>query len=127
MKKHLFCIVYTCILLLATVLSLLATFVFSVNYETQATDGTITEVTKKFPYETDSDKLKATPGVEISKETVTSDERTTILDFAGCYEGKNVKDYYMTEWSFPGSYINNKTGQASYKTPDAPEGWKYES
>ena len=39
MKKHLFCIVYTCILLLATVLSLLATFVFSVNYETQGILG----------------------------------------------------------------------------------------
>lgn len=38
-KKHLFCIVYTCILLLATVLSLLATFVFSVNYETQGILG----------------------------------------------------------------------------------------
>ena len=38
-KKHLFCIVYTCILLLATVLSLLTTFIFSVNYETQGILG----------------------------------------------------------------------------------------
>lgn len=44
LKKHLFFIIYTFILTLGTILSLLATFVFSVNYEDQGIAGLVQEI-----------------------------------------------------------------------------------
>lgn len=46
MKKHLFCIIYTCLLVISTVLSLLGTFVFAVNYEKQGIMGLEQEIPK---------------------------------------------------------------------------------
>ena len=49
--------------------------------------------------------------------TAFDDDTTIILDRSGCYglvkptgNGK-----YMTEWSFPGTWVNNKTGKISYQ------------
>ena len=44
LKKHLFFIIYTFILSTATILSLLATFVFSVNYKDQGVAGVVQEI-----------------------------------------------------------------------------------
>lgn len=45
------------------------------------------------------------------------DDTTIILDKSGCYSQEkptgNAK--YMTEWSFPGTWVNNKTGKISYE------------
>ena len=43
-KKHLFCIIYTIVLVLSATLSLLGTFVFSVNYEDQGIEGVQQEI-----------------------------------------------------------------------------------
>ena len=45
------------------------------------------------------------------------DNTTIILDKDGCYnqEKPSGNAYYMTEWSFPGTWINNKTGKISYQ------------
>ena len=44
-------------------------------------------------------------------------DTTIILDRSGCYnpETSNGHAIYMTEWSFPGTWINNKTGKISYQ------------
>ena len=50
----------------------------------------------------------------------------TILSYNGCYSSdfdKTLKNiWYQSEWSFPGSWIHNKTGEISYKNKD--EGWQ---
>ncbi len=42
---------------------------------------------------------------------------TIILDRSGCYtpDENNGQATYMTEWSFPGTWVNNKTGKISYQ------------
>ena len=47
-----------------------------------------------------------------------------ILDSSGCYTNAENKSQteYMTEWSFPGTWINNKTGKISYK-PQTDNAW----
>ena len=44
-----------------------------------------------------------------------NDESNIILNRSGCYGEKINKNNYMTEWSFPGTWVNNKTGEISYK------------
>lgn len=47
-----------------------------------------------------------------------SDDSNIIIDRSACY-GKTVEpNKYMTEWSFPGTWINNKTGEISYTFKD---------
>ncbi len=51
-------------------------------------------------------------------------DTTIILDRSGCYgeNGKDGKVEYMTEWSFPGTWVNNKTGKISYQ-PNNGNAW----
>ncbi|MDD6264057.1 MAG: hypothetical protein PUA97_02950 [bacterium] len=44
-----------------------------------------------------------------------NDESNIILNRSGCYGETINKNNYMTEWSFPGTWVNNKTGEISYK------------
>lgn len=66
----------------------------------------------------------ATSITESGHETATtvngkafSDDTTIILDKDGCYNQEKPRGnaYYMTEWSFPGTWVNNKTGKISYQ------------
>ena len=43
------------------------------------------------------------------------DNSNIILNISDCYGETINKNKYMTEWSFPGTWINNKTGEISYK------------
>lgn len=43
------------------------------------------------------------------------DNSNIILNRSDCYGETIKKNKYMTEWSFPGTWINNKTGEISYK------------
>ena len=43
------------------------------------------------------------------------DNSNIILNRSYCYGETINKNKYMTEWSFPGTWINNKTGEISYK------------
>lgn len=45
-----------------------------------------------------------------------TDSSNIILDRAKCYGKIIEKNKYMTEWSFPGTWINNKTGEISYES-----------
>ena len=42
------------------------------------------------------------------------DDSNIILNRSDCYGETINKNKYMTEWSFPGTWINNKTGEISY-------------
>lgn len=43
---------------------------------------------------------------------------TPVLANNGCYSGSEARNWYQLEWSFPGTWINNKTGEISYKEKD---------
>ena len=102
-----------------------AEFKISVKYDAKTGD-TIQTKTINFPYETSPEGQKLNQGTT-NKESVISNQNSVLIDFAGCYENKEAtKDYYMAEWTFPGTYIHNKTGAVSYTKPSAPEGWAYE-
>ena len=50
---------------------------------------------------------------------------STILQYGGCYNedcGPNI--WYMTEWSFPGAWINNKTAEISFEDKTDKPGWQ---
>lgn len=53
-----------------------------------------------------------------------TDAKNMILDRNYCYAEDTTPNKYLTEWSFPGTWINNKTGEISYveKTDKA---WHY--
>lgn len=52
-----------------------------------------------------------------------TDSSNIIIDRSACY-GKTVEpNAYMTEWSFPGTWINNKTGEISYEPPKTDTTW----
>ena len=91
-----------------------------------------------FPYTQNNDhNTKDTIIYDREQSTVTctaNNPNTTILQANGCYtcttgeeKSKNDKygssrNWYQTEWSFPGTWIHNKTGEISY-TPVTKKGW----
>ena len=91
-----------------------------------------------FPYTPNNDiNSKDTIVYNRNDKTVTCTDQnanSTILSTNGCYTctGKNEKStndstkssnhWYQTEWSFPGTWIHNKTGEISY-TPTNKPGW----
>lgn len=44
-----------------------------------------------------------------------NDKSNIILNRSDCYGETINKNKYMTEWSFPGTWVNNKTGEISYQ------------
>lgn len=92
-----------------------AEFTISVDYTEK---GSSTKQTIEFPYTTDK---KATVQTEHEKTSCLPEEKSTIiLHSDGCYNcsGANSKKEYMTEWSFPGTWIHTKSGKISYN-PDS--------
>lgn len=97
-----------------------ATFTISVKYDTDDNKA----IKLNFPYETkneDSDYVKSPAGGN-SKDT-----GSTLLDYGGCYKNEDAKNIYMTEWSFPGTWINNKTGEITFDNKTGTTGWYTES
>ena len=96
-----------------------AEFTISVDY----TNSNKKKVTIDFPYSSEADKL----GTDQSSST-NKNENTTIINEPapnGCFltTNKNAQ-FYQAAWSFPGSWINNKTGEVSYKPKNASTGWR---
>lgn len=46
---------------------------------------------------------------------VPTDASNIILDKSGCYGEGTIDKSYLTEWSFPGTWVNNKTGEIKYE------------
>ena len=88
-----------------------AEFTISTEYASY-TDSKFKEI--NYPYTSingkDSDKLSSGD----NHEDTSTAQNTTILSHNGCYVNKEQKNWYQAEWSFPGSWINNKTGEISY-------------
>ena len=97
-----------------------AEFSISLTYDT-TTNEVKKQNTITFPYDTKKDTLIAN-----KTNNITDRSRSSILDYDGCYKNKDVGNHYMTEWSFPGTYIHNKTGEISFKRPDVTDGWYYD-
>lgn len=59
-----------------------------------------------------------------AKSFTVTNTLSPIIASDGCYNSNNDKDnYYMAEWSFPGSWRNNKNGQISQTKPSNTNGW----
>lgn len=68
--------------------------------------------------------------IKYDKATLTGitkvDKDNIILDKGGCYGETSTEYDYMTEWSFPGTWINNKTGEIRYEPTTSTEWHKKE-
>jgi len=99
-----------------------ATFTISVDYSHNTKDG-VKDVTIDFPYSKQEDKL-ASLGVGNSGANTSDANNTTLLGYNGCYKDKNNERWYQAEWSFPGTWINNKTGEITYVNKNNDKGWQ---
>lgn len=101
-----------------------AEFTISVDY----TDGNNKVNRINFPYDKNSaskDKVSSN-GLESGKVDTSTNKNTTIIgEKLGCYN-RNSKESrkYQVAWSFPGSWINNKTGEVSYIEKSSNSGWR---
>ncbi|MBQ8132195.1 MAG: hypothetical protein IJ193_06865, partial [Bacilli bacterium] len=86
------------------------TGVFKISAEYENSEG---KKTLEFPLSTKKESLKSLTGQSEVQNGL--NKHTTILDYNGCYKDTNENNWYMTEWSFPGTWINNKTGEISFK------------
>ncbi len=98
------------------------------NNNTSVSCGTTTNATSTCEKEnkavgTDAEKFNLQ---KVKKCTTAGKSTSTIMDYAGCYVCHGAKNYYMTEWTFPGTWINNKTGEISFKPKSTSEGWREE-
>ncbi len=103
-----------------------ATFTISTNYRNRKG----TKVTIDYPYskqKLDPEALNSADEEHKSlcepNSSALSANTNIILGVAGCYEKCGNGLQYHTRWSFPGSWINKKTGQLSF-TPKEIEGWE---
>ena len=108
----------------ASCVSTTADFVISVKYK----DGKKVEHKINFPYTSldggsDKDYISSKGPGNDGKNTSSADN-STILGYDGCYKDRDAERIYQTEWSFPGSWINYKTGEVSYKNKDKDSGWQ---
>ncbi len=111
----------------ATCTSKTANITISIKYDTtNETTGNAKTETVNFPISLGSDKVTSR-GDGVNVQDTFSDKFSTLLDRKGCYvESKSNELEYMVEWSFPGTYIHNKTGEITFKVPSDSSGWYYE-
>ncbi len=108
-----------------------ADITISINYDTKEDSGNIKKTTIKFPYTSNNkdsiekDSISSKGENNEGKDTFTN-KYSTLLDRDGCYTSADEKNWYLAEWSFPGTYIHNKTGEISFKVPGDTSGWYYE-
>lgn len=79
-------------------------------------------VTIDFPYSPSKNPDSLSSG-ENTVNTSTS-KNTTIIGYNGCYKSKDENKWYQAEWSFPGSYLDNKHNGLSYNPGDNDKGWE---
>jgi len=96
------------------------TSTYTISVDNKLTDGT----SNKWNYQADLvEKDNTTQNNQLNGEALNG--MTIVLDSGGtCYGENEYKDFdYMTEWSFPGTWINNKTGEISYQKPSNSNAW----
>lgn len=112
-----------------------AEFTISVNYK----NGNGELVNIKYPYSSEKDYLTS-KGKETGIRDTHTKKDTTILcsksdestgkcipkdEYRGCYDDKSADNLYRAEWSFPGSWINNKTGEVTFAVPKDVTVWQH--
>ena len=114
----------------ATCTSKTANVTISIKYDADVEkNNTMVEetITVDFPIGLNTDKVTSR-GEGATVEDTFEDKRSTLLARAGCYlaDKSNELDY-MVEWSFPGTYIHNKTGEITFKFQEEDtSGWYFE-
>lgn len=104
-----------------------AYFEISVDY-THDVNGTEKKETISFPY--NSSEPSKLPSLGKGQETA-SPGRTEIFlsddkgyqGYDGCYVDSNNRNWYQAEWSFPGTWINNKTGDITFVDKSGNKAW----
>lgn len=98
-------------------------FKISVNYKHNLKNEPHINETINFPYERKIDKLSS-HGENFDQIDTSSEEDSTILSRNGCYKNKSARKWYQAEWSFPGTWIQKKTGEISYDYNNKDSRWK---
>lgn len=105
-----------------------AYFTISVDY-THDVDGKEVEETVEFPVDTSNNQATLPSLGESQDNTTVSGEDIFLSDYEdykgydGCYVSGDARNWYQAEWSFPGTWINNKTGEITYKQPGNEDAW----
>ena len=95
-----------------------ATFKINVDYTYGKKN---TPATIYFPFTSNNDK-NSEDRLTFNGAKTNTNPNTTILSADGCYKSDTDTNWYQAEWSFPGTWIHNKTGEISYK-PETEETW----
>ena len=96
-----------------------ATFTINVSYK----DGSGTVKTINYPYESNPQQLKSDSNKESATCGTYDSDKNIILNYGGCYKKCGDGTEYHSRWSFPGVWVNNKTGELAFKKPSG-EAWK---
>lgn len=108
----------------ATCTSATATYTIHASYEKPTSETTTVETWIDYP-KTAAKKDKLSTCKEETKVNTFGPVESTLLNYAGCYsETCTTENYYMTEWSFPDTWVKKKTGEVSYTKPEDLTGWR---
>lgn len=114
-----------------------AYFTINVTYKHKKDKNGKTETTINFPYTENNAKNKASlPSLgkdDTTDNTQASPTNTNIFipdttpkGYDGCYDRTSAKNWYQAEWSFPGTWVHNKTGDISYVDKTGTDAWHEE-
>ncbi len=98
----------------ATCTTKTATFKISATY----TDGNKVKHTVEYPLSLNGNAKDELTSRDDNSERGENKKALngTILSYNGCYGRGSAKDWYQSEWTFPGTWVNNKTGEISFKS-----------
>lgn len=131
-----------------------ATFTIQVKYnKSNSKSGEASTTDVKFPYDSskgnkdtvgscqdagntnkcdNSNSFVSNPGkvnFNLKNGCHVTDNGSSLLGYAGCYSSNPCQenDYYMTEWTIPGTWMGNKNGLSiSYSSKKPGVGWRYQ-
>ena len=99
----------------ATCTTKTANFTMTAEY----TDSSNKNITINYPINT-KDELNSVEDQNDRVQTIPTN--TTLLSYDGCYKSGKEGNWYQAEWTFPGTWVNNKTGEISFQ-PKPTSGW----
>lgn len=105
----------------ATCTTKTANFRISVDYIDNKTDKT---ETIDFPAASGNDLQSSDDGSTCTTNPDINSDKNILLNYGGCYQSCGNSSQYHTRWSFPGTWINSKTGEIVYENPGNGESWK---
>ena len=91
-----------------------AEFTISVDYTTKNKPAEVKKI--EFPFSTKKDTITYHNETSISCTKDNADSTILSTGTTGCYDCDKTTEqrFYQTEWSFPGSWIHNKTGELTF-------------